>query len=75
MTKTKYHYLLVTLTLNEIDLNEFRHGGLNITGFSMIDYRNPNTLSLLSDTLQINVPFNNKIHHISVSSFILIVEK
>ena len=53
-----------------MELNEFRYGGLNITGFSMVDYKNLNTLALLSDALQMNVPFS-KIPQISVSFFII----
>ena len=44
--------------INEIDASLFEMGGLNLTGFSMIDYRNLNTMATLSDILQINEPIS-----------------
>jgi hypothetical protein len=58
MIKIRYHYMLVTLAIHEIDLNNFKQSGLNITGFSIVDYKNLNTIALFSNALQLNVQFN-----------------
>ena len=36
----------------------FRMGGLNLTAFSMIDYKNVHAMSFWSDHLQMNAPLN-----------------
>ena len=58
MIKIRFHYMLVTLAIHEIDLTEFRQGGLNITGFSLIDYKNVHTMNLFSEALRIDVQPN-----------------
>lgn len=35
MTKQRYNYILNTLSINELDIDEFRYGGANIFGFSL----------------------------------------
>jgi hypothetical protein len=47
-------------------LNDFRHGGVNITGFSVVDYHDLNTIKILSDLTQSSEPLN-KISNIPVS--------
>lgn len=49
----------------ELDVNDFRHGGTNIIGFSIVDYYNINSIKLLSDVLQTGEPLN-KIANIPV---------
>ncbi len=44
--------------MNELNLDDFRYGGANITGFSIVDYYNHYTFHLLTDALQINEPIN-----------------
>ncbi len=46
-------------------MNDFRHGGANIFGFSMIDYHNIKSLAFVSDILQTGEPLH-KIGTISV---------
>ncbi|XP_013392184.1 glutamate receptor 4 [Lingula anatina] len=38
MNKHGYHYILGTLAIEELNLTQFRHGGVNITGFSLLNY-------------------------------------
>lgn len=70
MTKTRYHYVLATLGIYELDLNDFRHGGVTITGFSIVDYYSINTIKYLSDLVQSGEPLN-KIANIPVNFFSL----
>jgi hypothetical protein len=42
----------------ELDLNDFRHGGVNIVGFSIMDYYNINSIKMLADILQTGEPLN-----------------
>lgn len=65
MTKTRYNYILATLGIYELDVNDFRHGGATIVGFSIVDYHNINSIKLLADTLQSSEPLN-KIGNIPV---------
>lgn len=58
--------------IHEIDLQEFRQTGLNITGFSVIDYKNVNTMTLLSEALQVNIK-PNQLPNISVTFQISVV--
>ncbi|KAL5011711.1 hypothetical protein ScPMuIL_010262 [Solemya velum] len=37
MNRDGYHYILGLLSITELDLNVFQHGGVNITGFQLID--------------------------------------
>jgi len=56
--KIHFHYVLVTLAVNEIDINSLRQDGLNITGFAIVDYNNYNVAKQIGDTIQTNVPFS-----------------
>ena len=47
--------------INEIDASLFEMGGLNLTGFSMVDYKNLNTMSLLSDIFPENMQSRIKV--------------
>ena len=47
--------------INEIDASLFEMGGLNLTGFSMVDYKNLNTMSLLSDIFPENTQSRIKV--------------
>ena len=47
-------------------MNDFRHGGVTITGFSIVDYYSINTIKVLSDMVQNGEPLN-KIANIPVS--------
>ena len=53
----KYIYIFKQ-TINEIYSNQNQFTGLNLTGLSMIDYKNINTMALISDIMQINEPIN-----------------
>ncbi|KAL5011753.1 hypothetical protein ScPMuIL_010304 [Solemya velum] len=37
MNRDGYHYILGLLSITDLDLNVFQHGGVNITGFQLID--------------------------------------
>lgn len=53
----------------ELDVNDFRHGGANIIGFSLVDYHNINSIKLLADIFHAGEPLN-KIPPISVNILI-----
>ncbi|KAI0218530.1 Glutamate receptor 1 [Lamellibrachia satsuma] len=36
MNRATYHYLLGGLVMDELDLDDFKHGGVNITGFRLL---------------------------------------
>jgi len=63
-------YFFIKKAIHEMDLNEFK--SFNITGFSMIDYKNLNTLALLTDTLQMNVAFE-KLPRVSVILILILI--
>lgn len=42
----------------ELDINDFRHGGADIIGFSLVDYHNINTFKILSEVIQNGEPLN-----------------
>ncbi|CAH1800045.1 unnamed protein product [Owenia fusiformis] len=42
-----YHYLLTTLDLDLVDLNDFRYGGTNITAFRLVDPSRPQVQAVL----------------------------
>nr|AWJ68203.1 putative ionotropic glutamate receptor kainate-like 6 [Hirudo verbana] len=48
MNRATYHYLLHTLNFDELHLEDFRHGGSNITGFRLVDWNSPVTSEALS---------------------------
>jgi hypothetical protein len=54
--------------INELEINDFRHGGANIIGFSIVDYYNINSIKVLSEMLQSSEPLN-KIPNIPVNIF------
>jgi hypothetical protein len=58
MTKPRYHYVLATLGIHELDLNEFQHGGVTITGFSTVDYHDVNTVKAIRQIINSNEPLN-----------------
>ncbi|XP_076467604.1 glutamate receptor-like [Babylonia areolata] len=41
MNRLGYNYLLATMDMATLNLERFRHGGVNITGFQLIDYNTP----------------------------------
>lgn len=53
--------------INELNLNDFIHGGLRITGFSLVDYYNINVIKMISEISETNNPIN-KIPNIPVSN-------
>jgi hypothetical protein len=58
MTDSRYIYVLVYPSINEINVNEFKYGGVEIYGFSTIDYYNLNTIKIISDLIEKDKPFN-----------------
>ena len=52
--------------VNELEINDFRHGGSNLIGFSIVDYYNVNSIKVLSEMLQTGEPLN-KIPNIPVN--------
>ncbi len=62
--------LCVLQNANELELNNFDNGGANITGYSLVDYYNHNTLKLLNKVLDLKVPIN-KIKTIPVSILLI----
>ncbi|XP_048776012.1 glutamate receptor 2-like [Ostrea edulis] len=37
MNREQYHYILANLGADELDLSSFKYGGMNVTGFSIMD--------------------------------------
>ncbi len=58
MTDDRYHYVLTYPGVNEINLNDFKYGGVVITGLSMIDYYSINTIKIVSDLIEKDKPLN-----------------
>lgn len=56
--KLKFHYIFISLAINEINLSNFRQDRLSITGFSIVDYKNYKVAKQIGDTIQTSVPFN-----------------
>lgn len=52
--------------MNELSLSDFVHGGVRLTGFSIVDYYNMNTIKMISEITETNNPLN-KIPNIPVS--------
>jgi hypothetical protein len=50
----------------ELKLNDFIHGGVKITGFSIVDYYNWNIMKMISDLTETSNPLN-KVDNIPVS--------
>jgi len=44
----QHHYFLAGLVINEISLDAFNHGGMNITGFRLVDFENSTIKSFLN---------------------------
>ncbi|PAA73577.1 hypothetical protein BOX15_Mlig023176g1, partial [Macrostomum lignano] len=40
-SRFNYHYLIMGSDMNELNMTSFRHGGVNITGFSLLNASNP----------------------------------
>ena len=47
MMTASYSYLVTSLDLHTIDLEDFKHGGTNITAFSLLDPHNPRVRSVV----------------------------
>jgi hypothetical protein len=58
MTDDRFHFVLTYPGVNEINLNDFRYGGVVITGLSMIDYYSINTIKIVSDLIEKDKPLN-----------------
>lgn len=69
MIPQKINQIFLFKSIQDLDLTSIRQGGAIITGFSMIDSKNLNTLTLLSDALQMNVPLN-QLPKISVNTWV-----
>ncbi|KAK3606415.1 hypothetical protein CHS0354_042068 [Potamilus streckersoni] len=41
MNKEGYHYLVATLDFINLDMQRYLHGGVNITGFQLLNFENP----------------------------------
>ena len=47
MMTASYSYLVTSLDLHTLDLEDFKHGGTNITAFSLLDPHNPRVRSVV----------------------------
>ncbi|KAL4229867.1 Glutamate receptor 2 [Mactra antiquata] len=56
MNKDGYHYLMATLDFAHLDMRRYLHGGVNITGFQLIDLQSPLLRKFIKD-------WNNDIDH------------
>lgn len=52
MTDNRYIFILVYPSINEINVNDFKYGGVTIFGFSTVDYYNLNTIKIISDLIE-----------------------
>ncbi|XP_076447024.1 glutamate receptor 3-like [Babylonia areolata] len=51
MNKKGYSYLLTTLDFKRLNLSRYRHGGVNVTGFQLLDKRQRSVQDLRRDLL------------------------
>ncbi|KAK7089252.1 hypothetical protein V1264_024255 [Littorina saxatilis] len=51
MISELFHYFFTTLDLGLVDLDDFRHGGPNITAYRLIDPENPTVVSIRTEWL------------------------
>ena len=72
MIQSKFHFILTYMSIHELNLNNFQHGGVRITGFSIIDYNNINTIKKISEMIQNEQPLN-KLPYISVKPILNIM--
>lgn len=54
-------------------MNDFRYGGVTITGFSIIDYYSINTIKIISDLIEKDKPLN-EIDLVPVSDYLLFIK-
>lgn len=47
MMTSYYDYLITSLDLHSLDLEDFKHGGTNITAFRLVDPHNPEVKSVV----------------------------
>ncbi|MBN3277979.1 GRIA1 protein, partial [Polyodon spathula] len=47
-----YHYILANLGFMDIDLNQFKHGGANVTGFQVMNYTDWNVNRIMQQWLE-----------------------
>ncbi|PVD34148.1 hypothetical protein C0Q70_05411 [Pomacea canaliculata] len=55
MNRAGYNYILATMDMETLNLSRFRHGGVNITGFQLINRTNPGVKEFL-DTWSVLEP-------------------
>ena len=44
-----HHYFIVGLGMNEMTMDTFNHGGLNVTGFRLVDHNNTTVKRFLDE--------------------------
>ncbi|KAK2192982.1 hypothetical protein NP493_19g11001 [Ridgeia piscesae] len=49
MRRVQYHFLLGGLGINELQLEGYRHGGINMTGFRLIDFLNQTVKAFMDE--------------------------
>ncbi|XP_058852764.1 glutamate receptor 1-like isoform X3 [Acipenser ruthenus] len=47
-----YHYIFANLGFMDIDLNQFKHGGANVTGFQVMNYTDRNVNRIMQQWLE-----------------------
>ena len=52
MMTSYFEYIITSLDLHSIDLEDFKFGGSNITAFRLVDPHNPEVVEVISNTFQ-----------------------
>ena len=52
MMTSYFEYIVTSLDLHSIDLEDFKFGGSNITAFRLVDPHNPEVVEVISNTFQ-----------------------
>ncbi|CAH1226185.1 GRIK2 [Branchiostoma lanceolatum] len=53
-----YHYIVTSLDLGTIDLENYRHGDVNLTAFRLVDNKNPRVQEVLRDWTRVRESSN-----------------
>ena len=58
LLKIIIYWCVILKGIYELNINDFRHGGATLFGFSFVDYHNVNSVKMVSDMLQSRDPIN-----------------
>ena len=51
MMTSYFEYIITSLDLHSIDLEDFKYGGTNITAFRLVDPHNPEVIEVINEIL------------------------